>query len=139
MHHRPTAKVTASPLQPSDGMILEIGPRLEGHSGIFLVIQAHLSCRFLPAVDFPGLRRSGSWSQIINQAQDFPEQFPRHGNLGQLERDVPAMAHDLGADLDQLVPERSQGTVLDLLWRRQGHIGHAPAEVGKPKWRNKWR
>ena len=47
------------------------GPRLEGHS-IFLAIQTHLSCRFLLAVDSIGLRRSGSSSQIINQA-DFPE------------------------------------------------------------------
>ncbi len=36
-------------------------------------------------VDFPGLGRSGSWPQIINQAQDFPVQVPRHGNLDQLE------------------------------------------------------
>ncbi len=43
-------------------------------------------------VDFPGLRRSGSWSQIINRAQDFPEQFPRHRHLRQLERDMATMA-----------------------------------------------
>ena len=55
-------------MQPSDGMILVIGPRLEGHSVIFLAIQTHLSCRFLLAVDSLGLRRSGSSSQIINQA-----------------------------------------------------------------------
>jgi len=42
------------------------------------------------AVDFPGLRQNESSSQIINQAQDFPEQASRHGNLGQLEHDVPA-------------------------------------------------
>ena len=30
-------------MQPSDGMILVIGPRLEGHSVIFLAIQTHLS------------------------------------------------------------------------------------------------
>ena len=47
-------------MQPSDGMILVIGPRLEGHSVIFLAIQTHLSCRFLLAVDSLGLRRSGS-------------------------------------------------------------------------------
>ena len=34
--------------------------------------------RDLLAVDSLGLRRSGSSSQIINQAQDFPEQVPRH-------------------------------------------------------------
>ncbi len=45
----------------------------EGHLSIFSVIQTHPSCRVLLAVDFLGLRRSGSWSQIINQAQDFPE------------------------------------------------------------------
>ncbi len=84
-------------------MILVIGPRLEGHSVIFLVIQTHLPCRFLLAVDSLGLRRSGSWSQIINQAQDFPEQLPRHGNLRQLERDVAAMSDNLGTDLHQLL------------------------------------
>ncbi len=87
-------------MQPSDGLILEIGPRLEDHSPRFSAIQTHPSCRFHLTVDFPGLRRSGSWSQIIGQAQDFPEQFLRHGNLGQLERDVPAMADNFGADLD---------------------------------------
>ncbi len=61
--------------QPSDGLILEIDPRLEGHLPRFSAIQTHLSCRFQLAVDVPGLRRSGSWSQIINQEQDFPEQF----------------------------------------------------------------
>ncbi len=66
-----------SPLQPSGGMILVIGPRLEGRLPKFSTIQTHRSCRFLPAVDFPGLRWSGSWSQIINQAQDF-----RNSSLG---------------------------------------------------------
>ena len=65
-YHFPTAKGTVSPMQPSDGMILVIGPRLEGHSVIFLAIQTHLSCRFLLAVDSLGLRRSGSSSQIVN-------------------------------------------------------------------------
>ncbi len=67
-------------------------------------IQTRPSCRFHLAVDFPGLRRSGSWSQIINQAQDFLEQFPRHRHLGQLERDVPAMADNFGPDLHQFFP-----------------------------------
>ncbi len=90
-------------MQPSDGMILVIAPRLEGHSANYFVIRTHPSCRFLLAVDVPGLRRSGSSSQVINQAQDFPEQFPRHRHLGRLERDVPAMADPLGTDLDQLL------------------------------------
>ncbi len=59
---------------------------------------------FSLAVDFPGLRRSGSWSQIINRDQDFPEQFPRHRQFGQLEGDVPAVAGNFGPDLDQLLP-----------------------------------
>ena len=44
-----------------------------------------------PAVDFLGLHRSGSWSQIIYPPQDFPKQVPRHRNLGQLERDIATM------------------------------------------------
>ncbi len=58
---------------------------------IFFSIRTHLACLFLLAVVSSGLRRNGSSSQVINQGQDFPEELPRHGNLGQLERDVPAM------------------------------------------------
>jgi|GEM_PF-6791975 hypothetical protein len=59
-----------------------------------------------PAVDFLDLRRSGSSSQIINQAQDFPKQFPWHRHLGQLEGDIAAMADHLRADLHQFLPQR---------------------------------
>jgi hypothetical protein len=31
------------------------------------------------------------------------EQISRNGDLGLLKRDIAAMAHDLGADLDQLL------------------------------------
>jgi len=86
--------------QPSDGTVLVIGPRLEDHSVIFLAIQTHPSCRFLRAVDSLGLRRSGSSSQFIDPPQDFPKQVPRHGDFGQLARDVPAMADNFGAELD---------------------------------------
>ena len=44
------------------GVILEIGPRLEGRLSRFSAIQTHLACRFYLAVDFPGLRRNGSSS-----------------------------------------------------------------------------
>ncbi len=81
-------------------MILVIGPRLEGHSVIFLAIQTHPSCHFLLAVGSLGLRRSGSSSQFTDPPQDFPKQVPGHRNLGQLERDVPAMAANFGPDLD---------------------------------------
>jgi len=70
----------------------------------FLVMQTHLSRQFLLTVYFLGLRRNGSSSQIINQAQNFLEQLPWHSNLSQLESDVTTMADDLGTDLDQLFP-----------------------------------
>ena len=81
-------------------MILVIGPCSIRHSVLFLAIQTHLSCRFLLAVDSLGLRRSGSSSQFIDPPQDFPKQVPGHGDFGQLERDVPAMAANFGPDLD---------------------------------------
>jgi hypothetical protein len=95
-------------LQPSDFKILVVGPRLEGHSVIFLAIQTHLSCRFLLAVDSLGLRRSGSSSQFIDPPQDFPKQVPGHGDFGQLERDVAVatMADKFGPALDQLLAQR---------------------------------
>ena len=80
---------------------------------------------FYLAVDVPGLRRSWSWSQIIDQAQDFPEQFPRHRHLGQLEGDVAAMADHLGTDLHQLLPQRGQRPVLHLLRQSTGTFDSA--------------
>ncbi len=77
-------------------MILKIGPRVECHLARFSAIQTHPSCRFHLAVDLPAVRRGGSWSRIVDQARDCPEQFPRHRHLGQLERDVPAMADNFG-------------------------------------------
>ena len=62
-------------MRPSDGMILVIGPRLELPG--FPAIQALPSCRFHLAAGFPGPGRSESWSEIINQAQDFGEQASR--------------------------------------------------------------
>ena len=79
------------------------GLRLEGHSVIFLAIQAHPSCRFLLAVDSLGLRWSGSSTRFIDPPQDFPKQVPGHGDLGQLEPGVAAMADDPGADIDRLL------------------------------------
>ncbi len=115
MYHLTTAKGTLSPLQPSDGMVLVIGPRLAGHSVIFLAIQTHPSGRFLRAVDSLGLRRSASLSQCIDRPQDFSKQVPGHGVLGQLERDVPAMADSFGPDLDRLLALARMRPVLDLL------------------------
>ena len=78
------------------------------------------------AIDFPGLRRDGSSSQVINQGQDFLEQLPWNGDLGQLECDITTMANDLGSDLDQLPPQRGQRPMLHFLGQRQG-----PHEVGE--------
>jgi len=89
-------------------LFLKIDPRLKRHLPRFSAIQTHPSCRFHLAVVFPYLCRSGSWPQIINQTQEIPEQFSRHGHLGQLERDVPAMADHFGSDLDQFLTQRVQ-------------------------------
>ncbi len=53
-----------------------------------------------------GIQFPWQWGrpQAIDEAEDFPEQFPRHRDLGQLERDVSTMSHDFCADLDQLLP-----------------------------------
>ncbi len=80
----------------------------EAQSTQFFTTQTHFSHRFYLAVDFLGLRRNGSSSWIINQAQDFLEYASRHGNLGQLESDIATMADDLGSDLNQLLPQRGQ-------------------------------
>jgi len=81
-----------------------IWPCSEIHLARSVVIQTHLSHHFHLAVDFLGLRRNGFSSQIINQAQDFLEQVSWHGNLGQLESNIAAMADDLGSNLHQLLP-----------------------------------
>ncbi|MGH7030840.1 MAG: hypothetical protein ACREEZ_10485, partial [Stellaceae bacterium] len=43
-----------------------------------------------------------------HQRQDFRKHLPRHGDLGQLEGDVAAVADDLGADLGQLLAPAGQ-------------------------------
>ena len=52
-------------------MILEIGPRLEGHSVICLAIQTHLSCRFLLAGDYPKDTLGAAPREAVD-AFDFP-------------------------------------------------------------------
>ena len=89
-----------SPPQPSDSPILVIRPCSEAHPANFVVIQTHTSCRFLLTVDSIGLRRSGSWLQAVNQAQDVGEQSSRDCTLGKLERDIATVAE--GPLLDKL-------------------------------------
>ncbi len=73
----------------------------------------------------PSWRQRG-WLQPANQAQDLSEQGSCDGDFGKLERDVPAMADHLGTDLDQLLPQRGQGSVLDLFrqYRLRVHTPH---------------
>ena len=49
----------------------------------------------------------------VDLPQDSSEQIVGHGDLRHLERDVTAIADDLGADLDQLLADRGQRPVLD--------------------------
>jgi hypothetical protein len=86
---------------------------------MFSVIQTHHSCDFHLAVDFLGLRRGWSWSQIIDQPQDVSKQGSRHRHLVQLERDMAAVADNFGADLDQLLAHRGRRPTLDTLGPRQ--------------------
>jgi hypothetical protein len=64
--------------------------------------------------------RRGSWSEPIDPAEDLGEQGARHRYLGQLEHDVATVAHDPGADLDQLLAQRGQRPMLDPL--RQANV-----------------
>ena len=69
-------------------------------------------------LDRPPSWRQRRWPQPVNEAQDLSEQRSWDGDLGQLESDIAAVAHDLGADLDQLLPQGGQRPVLHIL--RQG-------------------
>ena len=81
---------------------------MEGHFPRFSAIQAHPSCRFHLAIDFPGLRRGGSSPQSIDHPQDFLKQIAGHGGFRHLERGIATMADHLRADLDQLYTKRNQ-------------------------------
>jgi hypothetical protein len=62
-----------------------------------------------------------------DQRQDFGEHLPRHRDLGHLKRNVAAVADDLGADLDQLLPQAGQRPRLRRL--RHGEGSHEIAEI----------
>ena len=87
--------------------------------GQFSVIQADLSRTFHLAVDFLGLRRNWSSSQIIDQAPDILEQAPWYCHLGQLKRDITAMADNHRSNLDRLHPHRGHIPTLDIFGPRQ--------------------
>ncbi len=63
--------------------------------------------------------RQGSRPQSVNEMQDLGEQRSGDSDLCELEGDVPPVAHDLRADLDELLPECRQRPVLDILRQRQ--------------------
>ena len=67
-------------------------------------------------------RRRWRWlrPQFGDQPQDLGEQHPRNGDLGHLEGDIAAVADELRADLDQLLPQAGQRPLLDRLRRREG-------------------
>jgi len=49
----------------------------------------------------------------VDQAQDVDEQGSGDGDLRHLESDVTAVAHDLDADFDQLLPQGIQRPILE--------------------------
>ncbi len=49
-----------------------------------------------------------AYAPVLDQVQHFTKQVPRHGNLGQLERDIATMTDNLGSNLDQILVKRVQ-------------------------------
>jgi hypothetical protein len=83
-----------------------------------------------PVVTTHSPRSVLSWglssSQPVDQAQDLLEQFSRRRDLGHLEDGVAGVAHDLGTDLHQRLPQAGQRPLRDCLRQRQ-----RPHEVGE--------
>jgi len=88
----------------------------------FSADKAHPSCSPLQRSMPASLAHAGVGGARSRAMSDrtIPEQPPRHRDLGQLERDVAAVADHLGADLDQLGPQRRQRLPRDLVGQRQG-------------------
>jgi hypothetical protein len=57
--------------------------------------------------------------QFRNEPQNLLEHLSRDRNLGHLEGNTAAVAHDLRADLDELLLQARQRPILDRLRRRQ--------------------
>ena len=81
----------------------------------FVSTKAYLSLRSLrlPRPQSPS-RQGGRRPQLGDQRQDFPEHLSRNRDLGRLERDVAAVADDLGTDLDQLLVSDHGSAVLGI-------------------------
>src|SRR5262249_27111948 len=70
----------------------------------------------------PNVSRLRWWRlrpQFRDEPQNLFEHLPCDGDLGHLEENIPAVAHHLRADLDQLFLQTRQRPVLDRLRRRQ--------------------
>jgi hypothetical protein len=57
--------------------------------------------------------------QFRDEPQNLLEHLPCDGDLGHLEDNIAAVAHDFRTDLDQLVLQTRQRPVVDRLRRRQ--------------------
>jgi len=67
-----------------------------------------------------------SWPPVDPQ-QDFLEQFSRHRDLGHLKDGVSGVPHDLGPDIDQILPEAGRRPLCDRLG--QGQRSHEVGEI----------
>jgi len=56
---------------------------------------------------------------LVHPSQCVGKQISRDGDLGHLECDVAAVAHDLRADLDELLLQARHRPIFNRLWRRQ--------------------
>src|SRR5262249_13464182 len=74
----------------------------------------------------PTSTRGAGRAQAGDPLEDPGEPLPRDGDFRQLEDDVLRVRHHLGADLDQLLPQRRERPALDRLWQYQ-----LPKEVGQ--------
>ena len=98
---------------------------------IFAGIWTHSSHRQLLNTGPSGVSRRRwwrLWPEFRNQAQYLLEQFIRHRDFGHLEDDVAPMAHDLGTDLLEFLPQAGQRPLLDRL--RQSVAQNAATGVG---------
>src|SRR5450830_2135642 len=79
-----------------------------------------------------GLSRWRWWwlrSQFCDQPQNLLEHLPWDSDLGHLEDDVTAVAHDLRADLDQLLLQARQRPVLT--WGGPGQGGEIQSRISE--------
>ncbi len=82
----------------------------------FSVIWTHCSREFSVTMTTERLifryRRDGRRPQFGDQPQDVGEETFGNGDLGHLQGDIAPMAHDLRADLDQLLLKARQRPIL---------------------------